>query len=291
MWILYAILSAAFAAVNALLSKQTADRTTPVTANAARTGAVLLFAVVAMLLTHGANVLANLNLSDYCILLGAGAATTGAWIFYFRALSHGTAESVSAIDKFSVVLTSVGGAILGNEPFRFTTLLAIGLLSFGILQIIKCSSTSLDSRRSDNRIWWIAGLTSAVLMAISVLLSRITTQKIPPEAALAVRTGFVFVLSHLILCFKCEGGNLKQMDRKTALILLLSGLLTGAGWLCSFRALAQGNAAPVHAIERLSLPFTVLLSYLINRRTCSFAYWKGLFLMVIGMIGLAFDIR
>lgn len=289
MWVLYASLSAIFTAINAILSKRTVERTTPIAANAIRTTAVLLFSIVAMLLRHGIHALDGVRLPDVGILLAAGAATTGAWILYFRALSRTSVENLSAIDKSSIILTTIGGALFLSEPFRPSSLIAILLITIGILQIIKTSSTAIDGEEAKQSVWWIIGLSYAGLMAISVLLSRVSTGSMPPDTALAIKTAFVFAFSWLILPFQHSPCGVRAIGWKTVLLLLLGGLLTGAGWLCSFQALAKGAAAPVHAVERLSLPLTVLINYIVYRRSCTSDYFKGLGWIVGGTLWLAFD--
>lgn len=115
-----------------------------------------------------------------------------------------------------------------------------------------------------NWIFWALG--SAVFATATTILSKVGVQNVPPTLATAIRTIVVLILAWAIVFWRGEFVALKTVSRASMSFLLLSGVATGLSWLCYFRALAEspeGLVGQVSALDKLSLPFTVVCAALI----------------------------
>ena len=115
-----------------------------------------------------------------------------------------------------------------------------------------------------------------------------STTNVDSNAATAIRTGVVLVLAWLIVLCRREAGAVKQLRAKDVLFLVLSGLATGASWLCYYYAIAQGQVSIVVPIDRLSILVTVLFSVAVLKERLSARAWTGLALLTAGSVALAF---
>ncbi|MBQ8381981.1 MAG: EamA family transporter [Clostridia bacterium] len=288
MWAVYALLSAVLAGTNAVLSKYGSDRTGATVATAVRTTAVLTVSVLVIAIVGGEASLASIEPRAVIVSALSAVATAGAWVCYFRALSAGSVERVSAVDKFSVVLTLLGGSLFLGESLNAHKMIAIFLISVGIWCSAEKKSNEIDKTSVGSMSWLMWALLSTALVSASALLSKAGVDKIAPETVLFVRTGFVLLLVWTAVVAKKEMPQVRRMGGKTALVLLISGVLTGLGWWCYFRALREGGAGEVHAIDKLSIVVTAVLSRIVFREKSSGRYLCGLVLIVAGILWLYF---
>ena len=288
MWAVYALLSAAFAGTNAVLAKFGSDKTSAVAASAVRTTAVLAVSSLAMVIARGTASLASIDPRTVIVLTLSAAATAAAWVCYFRALAGGDVDRVSAVDKLSTVLALSGGVLFFGEGLTVHKIIAILLITSGVWWSCGKKSNRIDKFNTQKRGWLVWAMLSAGLVAASTLLSKAGIGKISPEAALVARTGFVLIFTWAAALVKKEAREIRLIGGKTALILLTSGVLTGLGWLCYFRALAGGSAGEVHAVDKLSILVTVVLSRIVFREKRGGRYLCGLVLIVAGILWLYF---
>ncbi len=286
MWGIYAFLSALFGGTNAVVAKLGLKGVDGAVATVIRTTVVLAASALALWAGGELPSLAAISLLDAAILAAAGIATAASWICYFRALSVGRVEIVAALDKASVPITMLGGALFLGESLSAPKLIALIPLLCGIILMAGSKSTAIDNPRSDK--WLISAILSMLFLSASTLLSKSATHRIPPETALFVRTGAVLICSTAYLAGKHRSRALATVTRKSALFLLISGACTGLGWICSFRALAGGPAGAVHAIEKLAILPTVILSRILWQRLFSRRYLAGLASVIAGILILYF---
>lgn len=110
--------------------------------------------------------------------------------------------------------------------------------------------------------WLVLALLSAVFAALTAILAKIGIEGVNSHLATAIRTVVVLALSWgMVFLVQAESG-LAAISRKSWLFLILSGLATGASWLCYFKALQIGEASSVVAVDKLSVVLTLLLAIL-----------------------------
>lgn len=136
MWWLYALLSALFAALTAILAKKGVSGVSSDLATAIRTVVILLVAWGIVLARNELKGLPGLSRSNWIFLVLSGLATGLSWIFYFKALQLGKVSQVAPVDKLSVALTIIMAAIFLHEPITLKTALAALLIMGGTLILI-----------------------------------------------------------------------------------------------------------------------------------------------------------
>ena len=111
---------------------------------------------------------------------------------------------------------------------------------------------------------WIGwALLSAAFAAATALLAKVGVAHVDSNLATAVRTTVVVVFSWGIALALGKHGEMRDLDRRTILFLVLSGLATGLSWLCYFRALQLGPASRVAPLDKLSVPLVMLFAWLL----------------------------
>lgn len=133
MWVLYAILSAVFAAATSILAKVGIDGVNSNLATALRTIVVLVMAWGMVFVTGAQKGLSTLTRHNLLFLALSGLATGLSWLFYYRALQLGEVSKVAPIDKLSIVLTLIMAFVFLKEPFTAKTAVAGVLITAGVL--------------------------------------------------------------------------------------------------------------------------------------------------------------
>lgn len=136
MWLLFAILSAVFAAATAILAKIGIEGVDSNLATAIRTAVVLLMAWMVVSITHGQTGLGSISPRSWLFLILSGLATGASWLCYFYAIKHGDVSKVVPIDKCSLVLTIIFAALFLGEAFTWKTLIGSLLLLGGALVMV-----------------------------------------------------------------------------------------------------------------------------------------------------------
>lgn len=111
--------------------------------------------------------------------------------------------------------------------------------------------------------WFIFALASSIFAALTSILAKIGIENVNSTLATAVRTLVVVVMSWGMVFVSNAQGGLADISRKSWIFLILSGLATGASWLCYYKALQIGEASKVVPIDKLSVVFTLVLAALI----------------------------
>lgn len=140
MWWHYALLSAVFAALTAILAKLGVRGVDSNVATAVRTVVVLVFAWGIVALQGNLGAVATLSRQSWTFLLLSGVATGASWLFYFRALQLGSASLVSAVDKSSLALTILLAVMLLGEALTLRAALGCGLILAGTALVVWPSS-------------------------------------------------------------------------------------------------------------------------------------------------------
>lgn len=113
--------------------------------------------------------------------------------------------------------------------------------------------------------WFIFALLSAVFAALTSILAKVGIDGVNSNLATAIRTLVVLVMAWGMVFLTDAQGGISQISRKSWLFLILSGLATGASWLCYYRALQMGEASKVVPVDKLSVVITLVLSWVVLR--------------------------
>ena len=115
--------------------------------------------------------------------------------------------------------------------------------------------------------WIILALLSAVFAALVSILAKIGIEGVNSNLATAIRTVVVVIMSWGMVFLTGAQGGLSSISQKSWIFLILSGLATGASWLCYYKALQIGEASKVVPIDKLSIIFTIVLAVLVLHET------------------------
>lgn len=284
MWILFAVGSAFFAGATSVLAKAGIQSVSSNFATAFRTGVVLIFSWLMVFVVGCQNAVSTITPRALVFLALSGAATGLSWLCYFKALSIGNLSKVVAVDKSSTFLTILLALIFFREPFHWLTGLGIAVMIAGTALMLEKG----DAKKGE-RGWLFYAAGSAVFAALQSILGKVGVQDMDSTLATALRTVVVLIFAWAIVLGKKEGGDWKKMTRRDAVLLVLSGITTGASWLCYYRALQTGRASVVVPIDKCSMLFAVALSAIFLKEKQTRRSLLALALVVAGtfMITLA----
>ena len=284
MWILFAVGSAFFAGATSVLAKAGIQSVSSNFATAFRTGVVLIFSWLMVFVVGCQNAVSTITPRALVFLVLSGAATGLSWLCYFKALSIGNLSKVVAVDKSSTFLTILLALIFFREPFHWLTGLGIAVMIVGTALMLEKG----DAKKGE-RGWLFYAAGSAVFAALQSILGKVGVQDMDSTLATALRTMVVLIFAWAIVLGKKEGGDWKKMTRRDAVLLVLSGITTGASWLCYYRALQTGRASVVVPIDKCSMLFAVALSAIFLKEKQTRRSLLALALVVAGtfMITLA----
>lgn len=295
MWLICAFGSAAFAGATAILAKCGIRRTNSNLATAIRTVVVLLFAWLMVFLTGSQSTLTSISAQTLCFLVLSGLATGASWLCYFRALQLGEIDRVTPIDKSSTVLTMLLAMLFLGEPltlFKGIGMVTIGAGTWLMIRKPRVSGESVSVASGESRIldakkkWWIYAVLSAVFAALTSILGKVGIQGVESNLGTAIRTGVVLIMAWVVVFVTGSGSEIRRIDKKSWLFLCLSGVTTGASWLCYYRALQDGPASVVVPIDKLSIIPTVIFSYLVFKERLTKQALAGLMFIVGGTLVL-----
>ena len=258
MWVIFAFASALFAGLTAILAKCGIQKTDSDAATAIRTIVVLLFSWLMVWIVGSGPTVTSLSAKTWIFLILSGLATGGSWLCYFRALQQGDVNKVVPIDKSSTILTILLALIFLGEPVSWLKGLAILFIGAGTFLMIEKKSVSGEKR--EKKSWLIYAVLSAVFASLTSILGKIGINGVESNLGTAIRTGVVLVMAWLIVLVKGKQHTLRSVPQKELVFLILSGLATGASWLCYYKALQDGLASVVVPIDKLSVVITLVLA-------------------------------
>ena len=129
---------------------------------------------------------------------------------------------------------------------------------------------------------------AAVFAALTSILAKVGVSGVESNVGTAIRTGVVLVMAWVIVLARGKQKQLSYIDKKELLFIGLSGLATGASWLCYYYAIQKGEVSVVVPIDKLSIIVTVVFSYFVFREKLSKKAFVGLCLMVVGTLLMVF---
>ena len=286
LWIIAAILSAVFAGLTSILAKCGIKKTDSDLATALRTIVVLFFSWIMVFVAGSFGTITDIKPSSFLFLVLSGLATGASWICYFKALSIGDINKVVPIDKSSTILTVLLAFICFGETSNLLIKLgATAILGVGIFLMVEKKKTE---QHAQGRSWMIYAVLAAVFAALTSILAKVGISGVESNLGTAIRTAVVLIMAWVIVFARGKQKGLKTIDKKELLFISLSGIATGASWLCYYYAIAHGMVSVVVPIDKLSIVVTVAFSYLLFREKLSKKAFIGLLLMVAGTLIMAF---
>lgn len=135
--------------------------------------------------------------------------------------------------------------------------------------------------------WILAAVGSAVFAGITAILSKCGIKNTGSNVATAVRTCVVLLVAWAIIFITGEYASLAEVSATSWVFLILSGLATGASWLCYYYALQNGQVSVVVPIDKMSILITVIFSLVVFKEKLSIKAWTGLGLLTAGTVLMA----
>lgn len=324
MWIVFACLSAIFAGFTAILCKCGIKKTDSDVATALRTIVVLIFAWIMTFVVGSYKDIANVSAKSLLFLILSGLATGASWICYFKALSMADINKVVPIDKSSTVITVLFAIIIFHETNNLwiklagTALIGVGVMLTVEKKDIKSASATVTAAvTADNGIiptetvlpdvtdkenlqpapanvktkrnagWIVFAVLSAAFAAATSILAKIGIENVESNLATAIRTTVVLVAAWFLVIAKKKTHLIKGIDKKELLFIALSGLATGASWLCYYYAIAKGVVSVVVPIDKFSVLLTVAFSCIFLKEKLKLKSAVGLIIMTAGTLLMA----
>lgn len=282
MWFGFAIGSAFFAGITAILAKCGIKKTDSNVATAVRTVVVLAFAWLMVWITGSGAAIRDIAVRTYLFLTLSGLSTGASWLCYFKALQLGDVNKVVPIDKCSTVLTILlAFFILGEDITAWKLIGVIGIASGTFLMIQKKETAEV---KKENKRWLVFAVLSALFASFTSILGKIGIQGVDSNLGTAIRTVVVFIMAWIVVFVTGNGHTIKEIEKKEMLFIILSGFATGASWLCYYRALQTGPASVIVPIDKLSILVSIAFSYIVFREKLSPKAGIGLALIVAGTL-------
>ncbi len=286
LWMIAAILSAFFAGLTSILAKCGIKKTDSDLATALRTVVVLIFSWIMVFVVGSQTSITEIEPKPMIFLILSGLATGASWICYFKALSIGDINKVVPIDKSSTILTVLLAIICFGETSNLAAkLIATAILAAGIFLMVEKKKSD---GHAEGHSWMIYAVLSAVFAALTSILAKIGISGVESNLGTAIRTGVVLVMAWAIVLARGKQKQLSAIDKKELLFISLSGIATGASWLCYYYAIGHGLVSVVVPIDKLSIIVTILFSYFVFKEKLSKKALLGLCLMVAGTLLMAF---
>ncbi len=282
MWVLFALGSALFAGLTSVLAKCGIRKTDSDAATAIRTIVVLIFSWLMVWIVGSAPTITTLSTKTWVFLILSGLATGASWLCYFRALQLGNVNKVVPIDKSSTVLTILLAIVFLGEPVSWFKGIAVILIGIGTLMMIEKKADSGEN--PEKKRWLLYAVLSAVFASLTSILGKIGIDGVESNLGTAIRTCVVLVMAWLIVFIKGKQHTLKVIPQNELGFICLSGLATGASWLCYYKALQDGLASVVVPIDKLSILVSIGFSALVFKEHLSKKAAFGLALIVVGTL-------
>ena len=283
MWIAFAFLSAFFAGITSILAKCGIKKTDSNVATAIRTVVVLIFSWIMVFIVGSQDTISQIGLKALVFLILSGLATGASWLCYFHALQKGDINKVVPIDKSSTILTIILALIFlgeGITPLKGAAVVMIGAGTFVMIKKKKAEPEPEEKKGS----WLIYAVLSAFFAAVTSILGKIGIDGVESNLGTAIRTCVVLIMAWIVVFASGKRSEVLSVPKKELTYICLSGLATGASWLCYYKALKDGLASVVVPIDKLSILVTVAFSYVVFGEKLDKKSFAGLVLIVFGTL-------
>jgi transporter family protein len=291
MWIVAAIGSAFFAGVTSILAKLGINKTDSDVATAIRTIVVLVFSWLMAAITGQIGAIVGVTAESWAFLALSGIATGASWICYFKALSMGDVNKVVPIDKTSSVLTILLAIVLFGEDSNLPVkLIGSAAILVGTLLMVQHKAGAEDDATTAKGHTYLAyAVASAVFAALTSILAKVGIAGVPSNLATAIRTCFVLVMAWLVVGMrgKLDQVSPRVLDAKELGFICLSGIATGASWLCYYFAIQNGQVSVVVPIDKLSILVSMAFAAVVFHERYTKRSLLGLAIITVATVAMA----
>ena len=284
MWILFAFGSAFFAGITAILAKCGIRKTDSTVATAVRTIVVLLFSWLMVFVVGSQDQLGSIDPNTWLFLILSGLATGASWLCYFRALQLGDINKVVPVDKSSVILTMLLAFLFLQEPITPFGGAGVVLIAAGTFLMIE--KKDVKQKEDQKKSWFLYAAGSAIFASLTSILGKIGISGVESNLGTAIRTAVVLLMAWVMVFVAGKAGEVRKIPKNEFGFICLSGIATGASWLCYYRALQDGLASVVVPIDKLSILVTVAFSSLVFHERLTARSGAGLLLIVAGTLAM-----
>ncbi len=281
MWMLLALGSALFAGLTSILAKCGIKSTDSTVATAIRTAVVLPLSFLMVLIIGSLGEIDGISTETWVFLILSGIATGASWLCYFRALQTGDVNKVVPIDKSSTTLTIILAFLILQEPVTWLKGICVVLIAVGTLMMIEKKDSTAEGK---GRSWLLYACLSAVFAALTAILGKIGIEGVESNLGTMIRTFVVLLMSWMMVFVTGKKEKIHGIPKKELAFICLSGIATGASWLCYFGALSDGPASIVVPIDKLSILVTFVFSYFVFGEKLTHKALFGLVLIVAGTL-------
>lgn len=132
--------------------------------------------------------------------------------------------------------------------------------------------------------WILFAVLSAVFAALTSILAKVGIEGVNSNLATAIRTAVVLVMAWGIVFVTNKQGGISEISKKSWIFLSLSGIATGASWMCYYKALQMGEASKVVPIDKLSVVITLILAFVFLHEQVTFKTAAGAVLITVGTL-------
>ena len=285
MWILFAFGSAFFAGITSVLAKCGIRKTDSIVATAIRTIVVLIFSWLMVFITGSQTQIASIEGQTWLFLILSGLATGGSWLCYFKAQQLGNINKVVPVDKSSVTLTMLLAFIFLHEEVTLFGGIGIVLITAGTFLMIEKKDVQKGDTGYKKR-WLFYAIGSAVFASLTSILGKMGISGVESNLGTAIRTIVVLIMAWGMTFVTEKVHTVKAIPKNELGFICLSGVATGASWLCYYKALQDGPASVVVPIDKLSILVTIVFSYFVFHEKLSKKSWIGLFLIIAGTLAM-----
>ena len=277
MWLFYAAASSFFAGITSVLAKCGIRKTDSNVATAIRTVVVLIFSWLMVLITGAGAGISQISGKTLLFLVLS-------WLCYFHALQIGDINKVVPIDKSSTVLTILLALIFLHEGLSFGKAVSTVLIGTGTMLMITKKEEKQEKGKKNRKDYLIYAVLSAVFASFTAILGKIGIEGVDSNLGTAIRTTVVLLMAWMMVLVTGKMHQIRDIEKKELGFIAMSGLATGASWLCYYRALQDGPASVVVPIDKLSILITIGFSRIVFHEKLTRKSALGLFCIVAGTI-------
>jgi len=256
LWFLYAIGAAIFAGLTTVLAKIGVKEVDSHLATAIRTMVVIVFSWGIVFFVGSQDGIRHIGGVTWVFLILSGLATGGAWLCRFRALKLGNVNKVTPITKTSTILTMILAFIFLREPLGLVTVIGMIMMGTGTWLMLELKKGAA-AENSSGKGWLFYAALSAIFASLVAILGSVGVADMDANLWTAIRTVVVAVLSWVMVYTTGGPKGIKNINTKSWVFLVLSGVATGMSWIFFYHALQIGNASLVVPIDQLSILITM----------------------------------
>lgn len=285
MWFFLSIGSAFFAGISSVLAKCGIEKTSSEVATAIRTAIVIAMSVIMTLIVGSLKDIGSIDAKTWIFLILSGSATGASWLCFFKALELGDVNKVIPVDKTSTILTLIVSFIVFGETVTWVKVVSVVAIGSGTFLMIERKQTSGQCRNGKR--WLLFACLSAVFASLTSILGKIGIDGVESNLGTLIRTIVVLFMSWIVVFATGKTKNVGEISKRDFLFIVLSGIATGASWLCYYKALKDGVVSVVVSVDKLSILVTIAFSFFVLKEKLTVKALIGLVLILAGTVALS----